>query len=120
MVLLCILHLMSMTQLMLVLLQAISKLSGSSVECSLCWFTDTVITLISMDPMQLVYQLQAPSSTALSDMTDTPVTVMSDQPMRHAGRRRGRRTGALSSSLLTVSVLVSIQCQIYLMRAFFD
>ena len=36
-------------------------------------------------------------------MTDTPVTVMSDQPMRHAGRRRGRRTGALSSSLLTPS-----------------
>jgi len=46
--------------------------------------------------------------------------VMSDQPVRHVGRRRGRRTGALSSSLLTVSVLVSIQCQIYLMRAFFD
>jgi len=38
-----------------------------------------------------------------SDMTDTPVTVMSDQPVRHAGRRRQRRTGALSSSLLTPS-----------------
>ena len=36
-----------------------------------------------------------------SDMTDTPLTVM---PVRHAGRRRQRRTGALSFSPLTLPI----------------